>query len=71
LYAHAVIDLKAPTRCVQLAYTTNADEAYGVIPMSWVVQTCQILPDLQYYEGRAAVGNGRFYVNKYFWGSYE
>ena len=43
---------------------------YGVIPMHWVVQACQILPLLTYGQYK----NGDFmeyYVNKYFWGALE
>lgn len=62
-YTPSQKELDAPTRCVRLMFTDPEQDApYGVIPLSWVKQTCMVLPDLAFEPGE------RYYVNKYFWG---
>ena len=53
-------ELKRPTRCARFILS----KSYAVIPMSWVMQSCQMLPVF------GATNNGQqvFFLNKYFWG---
>jgi hypothetical protein len=58
------------SRCVKLEFCPDEREAYGVIPMQWVLQCCQILPLLN--SKKLENGDyGEYYVNKYFWGACE
>ena len=66
-----------PTRCISLKFVVEQaavgadgtlDDAWGVIPLAWVVQAVQALPDPSCDDPQSP--HCRWYVNKYYWGSY-